>query len=159
MSNHWLARRRRYGALPAVLLAITAGVFAQTGTLPPGTIQIPGGTGTWGSAPPSLPAGTRMMVLEGNPAAKGMFTMRLRAPAGARLQAHWHPEAERVTILSGRARVGFGDVADEASMATFGPGSFYVNPPRSHHYVWIVEETEMQLTGVGPWEVHMVAVR
>jgi hypothetical protein len=42
-------------------------------------------------------------------------------------------------------------------MATFGPGSFYVNPARSRHYVWVVEDTEMQLTGMGPWELHVLA--
>jgi hypothetical protein len=42
-------------------------------------------------------------------------------------------------------------------MASFGPGSFYLNPAKSHHYVWIVEDTEMQLTGMGPWELHPIA--
>jgi quercetin dioxygenase-like cupin family protein len=149
--------------LPALgaflLLLVNAGSvpIAQTGALPAGTIQVPGGTGTWGPAPPTLPAGTQMLRLEGNPAEKGVFTMRLRLPAGARLQPHWHPREERVTILSGLARVGFGDSFDESTMATFGPGSFYLNPPKSHHYVWIVEETEMQLTGTGPWELHLIA--
>ena len=39
-------------------------------------------------------------------------------------------------------------------MASFGPGSFYLNPPESLHYVWCVEDSELQLTGMGPWEVH-----
>jgi hypothetical protein len=120
---------------------------AQTITLPEGAIQVPGGTGTWYDAPPSLPPGTRML-LEGSPASRGFFTMRVRVPAGARLQPHWHPGDERVTILSGLVRVGFGDRFDESTMTTFGPGSLYLNPARSHHYVWIVEETEMQLTGI-----------
>jgi quercetin dioxygenase-like cupin family protein len=98
-----------------------------------------------------------MMLLEGNPAEKGFFTMRVRILAGARLQPHWHPREERVTILSGLARVGFGETFDEARMASFGPGSFYLNPAKSHHYVWIVEDTEMQLTGMGPWELHPIA--
>jgi uncharacterized RmlC-like cupin family protein len=124
--------------------------------LPEGTIQVPAGAGTWVDAPPTLPQGTKMLVLESHPGKEGMFTMRLRLPAGSRIQPHWHPREERVTILSGVARVGFGDSFSEETMATFGPGSFYVNPPKSHHYVWIVEDTEMQLTGMGPWQLHML---
>lgn len=135
------------------LIALAWPVSAAESPLPEGAIQVPAGTGTWVDGP--LP-GTRMLVLENHPTKEGLFTMRLKLPAGTRLQPHWHPRDERVTILSGLVRVGFGDRFDETTMATFGPGSFYVNPAKSHHYVWIVEETEMQLTGVGPWQLHML---
>jgi quercetin dioxygenase-like cupin family protein len=151
------ARRLASLALFGSLLWLTpADLGAQVAGLPQGAIQVPGGTGTWIDAPPGLPAGTRMLLLEGHPAEAGMFTMRVRIPAGTRMQPHWHPREERVTILSGMARVGFGDGFDEQAMTTFGPGSFYVNPASSHHYVLIVEDTEMQLTGMGPWELHML---
>jgi quercetin dioxygenase-like cupin family protein len=144
------------GLFCAFILVATSDIKAQPLTLPDGTIQIPGGIGTWIDAPASLPAGTKMMLLENHPTREGIFTMRFKVPAGIRLNPHWHPRDERVTILSGLVRVGFGDTFDEDAMTTFGPGSFYVNPPESHHYVWILEETEMQLTGEGPWEIHMV---
>jgi quercetin dioxygenase-like cupin family protein len=139
--------------LPLALLA-TAGLAKHSAALPEGTIQVPGGTGTWLDGPPTLPKGTKMMLLEGHPAKEGFFTMRLRLPAGTRIEPHWHPRDERVTILSGLAKVGFGDTFDESTMASFGPGSFYLNPPKSHHYVLIATETEMQLSGVGPWQLH-----
>jgi quercetin dioxygenase-like cupin family protein len=150
-----------HGNLPLKLLLLVllfspSVVIAQSQALPEGTIQVPGGTGTWVDARPPLPAGTKMLLLEGHPAKEGFFTMRLKLQAGGRLQPHWHPREERVTILSGLARVGFGDSFVEKEMTTFGPGSFYVNPPKSHHYVWIVEDTEMQLTGIGPWELHLL---
>lgn len=138
-------------ALPLVLSA------AEIAAPPEGTIQVPAGAGTWMDGPPTLPAGTKIMILEGHPAKEGMFTIRLRVPAGTRLAPHWHPRDERVTILSGMAKVGFGDVFDEATMASFPAGSFYLNPPKSHHYVSVPEDTEMQLTGMGPWELHMLA--
>lgn len=97
-----------------------------------------------------------MMLLEGHPGQKGMFTMRLKLAGGGRIQPHWHPADERVTILSGEARVGFGETFDESKMAVFKTGSFYLNPAKSNHYVWVVEDTEMQLTGMGPWELHPV---
>jgi hypothetical protein len=133
-----------------------ADLRAQAAALPEGTIQAPDGAGVWVDAPPPLPAGSKLLVLEGQPNQEGFFTMRARLPAGARIRPHWHQEAERVTILSGLVRVGFGDDFDEDAMATFGPGSFYLNPARSHHYVWIVEDTEMQLTGLGPWVMHFL---
>lgn len=108
----------------------------------------------WTDAPPSLPAGSKIAVLEGNPRAEGMFTMRVRVPAGASLAPHWHPRDERVTILAGSAELGFGSVADAKKTVRYGAGSFYVNPPRVMHFLFFPEETEMQMTGIGPWEIH-----
>lgn len=136
-----------------LLAGIHHAAIAQEHGLPPGTIQRPVEAHQWIDAP-NLPPGVQMLVLEGSPKAEGMFTIRLRIPAGTRLPPHWHPRDERVTILSGLAQVGFGDAWNEAAMTAFTAGSFYLNPPLSHHYVWIVEDTEMQLTGVGPWELH-----
>ena len=107
----------------------------------------------WKDGPPSLPAGSKIAVLEGDPRAEGMFTIRVRVPAGAKLAPHWHPRHERVTILSGAAELGFGSTADRSTARRFGPGSFYVNPPRAMHYLFFPEETTMQMTGTGPWEI------
>jgi hypothetical protein len=112
----------------------------------------------WKDGPPTLPAGSKIAVLEGDPRADGMFTMRVRVPAGAALAPHWHPRHERVTILSGAADLGFGSTADPAKTTRYGAGSFYVNPPRVMHYLYFPEETVMQMTGVGPWELHTTDV-
>lgn len=108
----------------------------------------------WADAPPALPAGTKVAVLEGTPKKAGTFTMRLKVPAGARIAPHWHPRPERVTVLSGSVLVGFGDTLDEKASKRFPAGSFYVNPPKVHHYVWADEEAVLQITGIGPWEIH-----
>jgi quercetin dioxygenase-like cupin family protein len=149
-------------ALLAGLLSLPSWLDAQSPAppvLPPGTVQVQGDSAAWTAGPPTLPAGTQIMVLEGNPAQQGFFTMRVWIPAGARLQPHSHPQDERVTIFSGLVRVGFGETFDEARMASFGPGSFYINPAGSRHYVWVVEETVMQITGMGPWEIHYPEAR
>ena len=142
----------------ALLVSIAAPVLSsgQSNVLPEGTIQMPPDKHTWVDAPPLLPPGTKMLLLEGHPRQEGMFTMRLRVPADSRMNVHWHPRDERVTVLEGLVRVGFGDSWEEGSMAEYGPGSFYLNPPLSHHFVWAVEETEIQLTGMGPWKVQFV---
>lgn len=142
--------------LAMVFIASTIGVaVAQGEGLPEGTIQKPVDSHLWTDAS-NLAPGVRMLVLEGDPKAEGMFTIRLRIPAGTRLNPHWHPRDERVTILSGLAKVGFGDAWNEGTMTAFPAGSFYLNPPMSHHFVCIVEDTEMQLTGLGPWELHFL---
>ena len=108
----------------------------------------------WVDGPPSLPQGSKSAVLEGNPRAEGMFTMRIRVPAGSALGPHWHPRHERVTVLSGAVELGFGSVASKANVTRYKAGSFYVNPPRLMHYLYFPEATEIQLTGQGPWEIH-----
>jgi quercetin dioxygenase-like cupin family protein len=112
----------------------------------------------WTDAPATLPAGSKIAVLEGNPRDEGMFTMRVRVPAGTSLAPHWHPRHERVTILSGAAELGFGSTADATRTIRYGAGSFYVNPPRRTHFLFFPEETVMQMTGIGPWEIHTIEV-
>jgi len=129
------------------ILMLTA-LFA----LPPDAIQIH--HVTWNAGPPTMPKGTKIAVLEGDPKAAGIFTIRLQVPAGSRVDPHWHPRAERVTILSGEAQVGFGDEFVRKGMAAFRAGDFYVNPPESHHFVYFPQTTVLQITGEGPWELH-----
>src|SRR5688500_9920891 len=93
-----------------VLLALALPLGAAAAEpLPPCTMQQWPDQIAWAAAPPSMPAGTQIAVLEGDPAAKRWFTLRLKVPAGARLAPHWHPRDERVTVLSGRVAVGFGE--------------------------------------------------
>lgn len=139
----------------AFLLALTlpfAAAFAQ----PAGAIQVT--KVTWTDAPPTLPKGAKVAVLEGSPREAGVFTMRIKVPAGTRIEPHWHPRPERVTVLSGRAEVGFGDVFDRKGMKRFDAGGFYVNPPQLHHYLYFPRDTVLQLTCEGPWELNYVKV-
>ena len=108
-------------------------------------------TPTWTDAPPTMPKGARIAVLEGSPQKEGVFTIRVRIPAGSVIAPHTHPRPERVTVLSGRVRVAFGAKVDETSGTVFTAGGFYVNPPNEPHYVVIEEESVLQLTCEGPW--------
>src|SRR6266545_3729170 len=67
----------------------------------------------WKDAPPVLPAGAKIAVLDGDPAKAGYFAMRLKMPDGYKIMPHWHPNVERLTIISGTAHVGMGDKFDE----------------------------------------------
>lgn len=137
------------------VLAVAAAAGAEAP--PPGTLQVQPETIPWGPGSPAMPAGTQVAVLEGDPGAQRFFTLRLKVPAGSKLAPHWHPRDERVTVLSGRVAVGFGEVVEENAVTTFGAGSFYVNPANRPHYVLFQEDSVVQVTGVGPWEVQFVA--
>ncbi len=110
----------------------------------------------WKDAPSTLPKGAKIAILEGDPKAEGMFTMRIKLPPGTVIPPHWHPRDERVTVISGKVLVGFGDNVDEKKTTAFSAGGFYVNPPNMHHYLSIPEESVLQLTCMGPWELHKV---
>ena len=107
----------------------------------------------WSHAPGFLPKGVEIAILEGDPAKAGAFTARFRIPAGTRLAPHSHPTEERATILSGRLRIGMGVHFEEEAMIAIGPGGFLLVPPGERHYALFDEDTELQLTGNGPWEL------
>lgn len=136
------------------VILLAAPTFAAA--LPPGTIQTPPEAVRWQAASPAMPPGTQIAVLEGDPKSSQWFTIRLRVPAGAVVKPHWHPRDERVTVLSGRAGIGFGETVDEKAVTKLGAGSYYVNPANSRHYLVFSEETVLQASGIGPWELHFV---
>jgi quercetin dioxygenase-like cupin family protein len=140
-----------------VLLAALACAVPATGAdapaAPSAAIQIDAGQLVWRAAPPSLPAGIETAVLEGDPRAAGVFTMRLRAPAGTRLAPHTHPQPERVTVLAGAIGVGFGTRHEASRLKMFRSGDFYVNPPGQPHFVEFGEDSVIQVTGEGPWKL------
>ena len=78
-----------------------------------GTIHKPDGL-KWQTAPPSLPAGVKIALLEGDPAKPGPFVFRVKFPDGARVMPHFHPKPERVTVISGTLYIGMGDKFDAA---------------------------------------------
>jgi quercetin dioxygenase-like cupin family protein len=109
----------------------------------------------WKDAPPTMPAGTKIATLEGDTRQPGMFTVRLKVPAGSAIAPHTHPRPERVTVLSGKVRVGFGKKAGDGG-TTFTAGGFYVNPPNEPHFLVFEEESVLQLTCEGPWQLDYV---
>ena len=136
---------------------LLAAALALVGAAPAGTIQLQPDAIAWSPGSPAMPPGTQVAVLEGDPKAARFFTIRLKVPAGSRLAPHWHPRDERVTVISGMVAVSFGEAIDEAALTRFGPGAFYVNPANSRHYVLFVEDSVVQVTGIGPWEVNFIS--
>jgi quercetin dioxygenase-like cupin family protein len=110
----------------------------------------------WGAGPAALPAGAEAVVLYGDPSKEGLFAMRLKVPTGYHIPPHSHSKPEIVTVISGEARLGMGDTADEAKTHKMGQDSFMAMSPGTTHYVYVDQETVVQLNSVGPWEVKYV---
>lgn len=136
-------------------LGMAALLWVWCASLPAdGGLRFTPGEMPWKAGPATLPAGAEIAVLEGDPRGSGLFTMRVRLPAGSRLEPHWHPKPERVTVISGTAAIGLGTVFDDAKLHRFPAGSYYLTPPTVPHFALFAEETVLQVTTQGPWELH-----
>jgi hypothetical protein len=107
----------------------------------------------WKDGPGSLPAGAKFAVLEGDPGKEGFFTMRLWLPDGFKIQPHWHPKVEHVTVISGTFNVGMGDKFDQTATRAMPAGTFGFWPAEMKHFVWAKGDTILQLHGIGPWMI------
>ena len=110
----------------------------------------------WKDGPGSLPAGAKFAVLEGDPAKDGPFVMRLWLLDGFRIQPHWHPKVERVTVISGTFNLGVGEKFDQSATREMPAGTFGFWPAGMRHFAWARGETVLQLHGPGPWAINYV---
>ena len=110
----------------------------------------------WSDGPPGLPAGAKMAVLNGDPGKKGPFTVRLQMPAGYKIPPHTHPTAERVTVISGTAKVGMGETFDEAAGKELPAGGYVVLPAGMAHFAWSTAEAVVQIDSMGPFQIKYV---
>ncbi|MCW3481854.1 cupin domain-containing protein [Neisseriaceae bacterium JH1-16] len=101
----------------------------------------------------SLPPGAKVAVIEGQMDKNGPITAQVKFPANFKIPPHWHPNVERVTVLSGTLNYGMGDRIDPQKTTALGPGSVIVMPPKMHHFAWTTEETVVQLNVMGPWGI------
>jgi hypothetical protein len=111
----------------------------------------------FGPAPPSLPPGAQLAVLEGDPMGdSGDYTVRLKMPDAYKIAPHFHPKRENVTVVAGSLKVGMGDTFDEAKMMNFGAGSFAYLDPDMHHYAMSSGDTVIQIHGMSPLKINYI---
>lgn len=149
----------RFSLLLPVLLAAARAGFAQAGGTPPaqGPMALyAGGPLEWKDGPATMPAGVKLAILEGDPTQPGMFTIRLRFPAGTRVNPHFHSQTEHATVISGALHLGMGERFDSAATQRLAAGSFGYWVAGTKHYAWFEGETVLQLHGQGPWTVTYV---
>jgi uncharacterized RmlC-like cupin family protein len=107
----------------------------------------------YAAAPPILPAGAQLAVLEGNPGEKGPIVMRLKLPADYKIPAHWHSMDERITVLSGTFNIGNGDKLDTKNSQPLAAGGFLYLPAKMRHFAWTSSPTVVQINLDGPFDL------
>jgi quercetin dioxygenase-like cupin family protein len=110
----------------------------------------------WVAAPPSLPPGAKMAVLDGDPGGSALFTIRLQFPDGYTVPPHFHPTDEHVTVISGTLGLGMGDVIDRSKMMTLRSGGYITAPAQGHHYAVARGSTVVQIHATGPFVITYV---
>jgi len=146
------SRTARHVLLAASIAAAAASgrVLAQDGraTVRPGDVPWPtagtGGTGTSGAG------GIQTVVLKGDPAKAGLYTLMVRVAPNVRIQAHSHRDDRVATVVKGTWYFGYGDRFDETALEALEAGSFYTEPPNVAHFAMTKEEVILQIVGTGP---------
>jgi quercetin dioxygenase-like cupin family protein len=110
----------------------------------------------FGPAPPSLPAGARIAVLLGDPAADGPFVIRLMLPKGYRIPPHSHKRDEQVTVISGTMYLGMGDVFEPSTARGLAAGGFHMLRAGTRHFAYAKQPTIVQVSGNGPFDITYV---
>jgi ketosteroid isomerase-like protein len=119
-------------------------------------VMVAAGAVTWGDAPPSLPPGSQMAVVSGDPTQAQPFVVRARLPPGYRIAPHWHPTDEHITVLAGTVSLGMGDAFDQSAMKDLSAGGYTSVPADMHHFFMAKTAATIQVHGMGPFAVNYV---
>jgi quercetin dioxygenase-like cupin family protein len=140
--------------LPIILMLTRAAIAAPAtqqpqAAVPPGFVEVRPADVRW--TPNSSSAGGEGAILLGDPATPAPFVLRLRLPAGARVQPHRHPEARTYTVISGEWKIGFGERFDPAALRSYPAGSVFRLPARVAHFqATDTPDTVVQIEAIGP---------
>jgi quercetin dioxygenase-like cupin family protein len=134
----------------ATLLFTTAALWGQAS---PGAKPA---TLSWGPAPAVFPAGAQMAVVSGDPGKEVPFVVRLRMPAGYRIQPHSHPTDETVEVIEGTFLYGMGDHFDLSKTKTMKVGDKGTLPANMHHFATAKGPTVVSVSAMGPFAMTYV---
>ena len=147
----------RHVMVAILLVSTLASGAAAQGSDPAGAMRTYDvGAVRWGPGPATMPTGTQLAVLEGDPTKAGMFTIRIKFPAGMHIAPHFHTQVEHATVVAGTLHIGMGVRFDSAATTPLRAGSFGFWPAGMRHFAWMEGETVLQLHGQGPWTVTYV---
>ena len=110
----------------------------------------------WTDAP-GFSAGTKIAVLDGDPSKAGsLFTLRFKAPDGAKIPPHWHSGDEMLTVIEGSFGLGFGEKFDKEKIRYMPAGTYARMSKGERHFALTKGETIVQVSGIGPFDVNYV---
>lgn len=127
-----------------------------SGAAPTSHVMVESASIKWGDPPPSLPPGSKMAVIAGDPSKAGPFVVRAQVPAGYKIAPHWHPGDENLTVFPGTVALGMGDTWDEAKMQPLGSGGFVALPAGMRHSFLAKTAATFQVHGTGPFVLNYV---
>jgi len=110
----------------------------------------------WGDPPPVFEKGAMFALVSGDPSKEGLYVVRLKMPAGYRINPHWHPTDEHVTVISGTFALGMGDQLDKTAMKDLPAGGYALLPAQMHHYAMAKTAAIVQVHGMGPFALTYV---
>lgn len=133
--------------------SVVTQVQAQDMKMPADHIMVMPDDIIWADAPSSLPPGAKAAVIDGDPKAIGLFTMRIKIPANYMIMPHTHPADEHITVLKGSFYMGLGEKFDKKTANKIPNGGFAMMKTGTRHYAFTKEESIIQLHGMGPWGI------
>lgn len=107
----------------------------------------------WSPAPPALPKGAQVAILDGDPFKPGPYVIRLKMPPGYKVPPHWHSRAENVTVIAGQLALGMGDTLDAKATQDLRPGGFHAIAAQVHHFAISRSGAIVQIHGEGPFDI------
>ena len=143
-------QRRAVMATIAVLVAGGTLLGRQDGRATIRLEDVPWPAARAGGAGTSGAGGIETVILKGDPAKPGLYTLMLRVGPNVRIQAHSHGDDRVATVVRGTWYFAYGEKFDEAALKPLGPGSFYTEPPKVPHFAMTKEQVVLQITGTGP---------
>ena len=105
----------------------------------------------WGDPPAVFEKGASFALVSGDPSKEGLYVVRLKMPAGYRINPHWHPTDEHVTVISGTFALGMGEKFDKSTMKELPPGGYALLPAQMKHYAMSKTASVVQVHGMGPF--------
>jgi quercetin dioxygenase-like cupin family protein len=138
------------------IFGLVTQVRAQMNNMAEDHIMVMPGDIKWVDAPPGLPPGCKVAILEGDPAKAGVFTLRLKIPANWKVMPHTHPADEHLTVIEGSGYMGMGEKYDEKNTTEMVTGAFAVMKTGTAHYFFTKKECIIQTHGMGPWSINYV---
>jgi quercetin dioxygenase-like cupin family protein len=99
----------------------------------------------------AFPPSASLAVVAGNPSEAGLYTTRVKLPAGVKLMPHTHPEDRIYTVISGVFYIGLGEHFDSEKLEAYPPGAVILLPSGTPHFHWARSgEYVTQISAIGP---------
>ena len=105
----------------------------------------------WSDAPPGLPQGAQVALLQGNPTASGPYVIRVKLPPNYKFPLHSNSNAMDVTVVSGTLYVANAQTLDKKKAFAIKPGDFYHLPALAPELSFTTSETVLEVHGEGPY--------